>query len=391
MKARDAVELGKLAVQIATGRYVSATVTTIKNRKLIMGIISTILVILMVLIAIIVSMPGLLMQSMLPPDQKEVKYKDLTTFAYQEIDEVEIEKKNSIAEFLSSLVGDADSEDGSSIKFIGAEPNKEEVLMLYSVKYEGYFDGAKVDKSKIKELTKSFLEVDGLEVKVKPFEQVVNECGLTDVQKAIALNMYNNYMYGQTVVSGGHVNDAGVKNYGSITYKNGQTNVVYFNQRDQRWSDLAYGRTGTIGATACGPTSLAMAVSSLTSRTIDPVEMSNWAYKNGYKCEGGGSYWTLIPEGAKHFGLKVEGNVTEAQQIVDALSSGKLIIAIMGQGHFTTSGHFLLLRGITEQGKILVADSYSSNYTKKEWDMQIILNEVKKGNTAGGPFWILSK
>lgn len=33
-----------------------------------------------------------------------------------------------------------------------------------------------------------------------------------------------------------------------------------------------------------------------------------------------------------------------------------MVIAIMAPGHFTTTGHFIVLRGITEEGKVLVAD-----------------------------------
>ena len=122
-----------------------------------------------------------------------------------------------------------------------------------------------------------------------------------------------------------------------------------------------------------------------------PGQMSDWAYKNGYRCEGSGSYHSLIPEGARHFGLKVEGaTIYEGQKIVDALADGKLVVAIMGKGHFTTSGHFIVLRGITDSGKILVADPASVKKSNQEWDLNIFLNEARRGAAAGGPFWIIS-
>jgi len=180
----------------------------------------------------------------------------------------------------------------------------------------------------------------------------------------------------------------GSKDFSGITFTNGETVVKYFNQRDVRWKDIPYGRDGgTIGETGCGPTSLAIAVSSLTDKIVEPPEMAQWAYENGYKCEGSGSYHSLIPDGAKHFGLTVDyATSADAQKIVDALTSGKLVIAVMGPGHFTTSGHFIVLRGVTADGKILVADPYSENYSKKEWDFNIILNEARKNAGAGGPF-----
>jgi hypothetical protein len=180
--------------------------------------------------------------------------------------------------------------------------------------------------------------------------------------------------------------------FSGVSFKDGATEVVYYNQADTRWKDISYGQTGTIGRSGCGPTSLSIVVSSLTDKKVDPVQMSKWAYENGYYCEGVGSYHTLIPDGAKYFGLKVEGcTVNEPQKIVDALADGKLIIAIMSKGHFTNGGHFIVLRGVTSDKKILVADPVSQKRSEEKWDLSIILNEANKGADAGGPFWIISK
>ena len=70
---------------------------------------------------------------------------------------------------------------------------------------------------------------------------------------------------------------------------------------------------------------------------------------------------------------------------MDALASGKLIVALMSKGHFTSSGHFMVLRGVTSEGKILVADPASKKRSEQEWDISIILDEARKGAAAGGP------
>jgi ABC-type bacteriocin/lantibiotic exporter with double-glycine peptidase domain len=125
---------------------------------------------------------------------------------------------------------------------------------------------------------------------------------------------------------------------------------------------------------------------------IDPVQMSKWSYENGYWCKGSGSYHALIPDSAKAFGLNVEGcSASESERIIEALSSGKLVVAIMTKGHFTSNGHFIVLRGVTKEGKILVADPASNKRSKQEWDLSIILNEASKHAGAGGPFWIISE
>lgn len=175
---------------------------------------------------------------------------------------------------------------------------------------------------------------------------------------------------------------------GNIRFTDGQTEVVYFNQLDERYADKLYG-TDTIGDCGCGPTAMSIIVSSLTGDTVDPVEMAEWSYRNGYWCSGSGSYHALIPAAAKEWGLSVEGcSTAEGQRIADALADGKLIAAIMHKGHFTNSGHFIVLRGVKDE-KILVADPASFSRSEKEWELSVILSEASTYAAAGGPFWII--
>lgn len=175
---------------------------------------------------------------------------------------------------------------------------------------------------------------------------------------------------------------------GDIRFSDGATQVVYYNQLDKRYADKPYG-TDDIGTYGCEPTCMAMVVSSLTNDTVDPVEMARWAYENGYWCSKSGSYHSLIPGAAKTWGLPMQGcGKTDGQRIVDALSQGKLVVAIMLKGHFTSSGHFIVLRGV-ENGKILVADPASYTRSQQAWDLSIILNEASSRAGAGGPFWII--
>ena len=72
------------------------------------------------------------------------------------------------------------------------------------------------------------------------------------------------------------------------------------------------------------------------------------------------------------------------------LSSGEIAVALMKAGHFTDSGHFILLRGTTLNGNILVADPNSRERSLQEWDPQLIVNELSNSRTAGAPLWFLS-
>lgn len=212
---------------------------------------------------------------------------------------------------------------------------------------------------------------------------------LTDEQKELA----DDYAQNLSVFLGDGMfqytdSAGGIPSLGDVRFTDGATEVIYFNQLDERYASQPYG-TDNIGGYGCGPTAMSIVVSSLTDGIVDPVEMAQWAYENGYWCSKSGSYHSLIPGAAKAWGLTVEGcTASEPQRIVDALSEGKLVVALMTKGHFTSSGHFIVLRGVQDE-QILVADPASYNRSQKSWDLSIILNEASKSAAAGGPFWII--
>ena len=215
---------------------------------------------------------------------------------------------------------------------------------------------------------------------------------LTDDQKSLAnsyasnLSMFLGDGLLQYTKYGGTMMTA----LGDVRFTDGITEVVYFNQLDERYANKPYG-TDNIGGYGCGPTAMSIVVSSLTDDIVDPIEMAQWSYENGGWCSKSGSYHSLIPSAAKAWGLTVEGcTASEPQRIVDALAEGKLVIAIMTKGHFTSGGHFIVLRGVKD-GQIMVADPASYKRSEKLWDLSIILNEASKRAGAGGPFWIIGK
>lgn len=184
--------------------------------------------------------------------------------------------------------------------------------------------------------------------------------------------------------------DGSGQSYEGVVFTDGGMEVTYYNQLDERWANKMYGTSSTIGEAGCGPTSMSIVIPTLTGEAHDPVELCSWSVANGHRCEGNGSYHSLIPAAAEAYGLTVEKNL-DAQGIVDALSSGKLVVVIMSKGHFTNGGHFIVLRGVTSEGKILVADPASYRRSEQEWDLSIIMNESNKAGAAGGPYWAIGK
>lgn len=68
-----------------------------------------------------------------------------------------------------------------------------------------------------------------------------------------------------------------------ITYDTvgkGVKKVVYFNQTEEPWKGMSYG-SSTIGASGCGPTSMAIIISTLTGQTVTPQMTCAYSIANG--------------------------------------------------------------------------------------------------------------
>ena len=166
--------------------------------------------------------------------------------------------------------------------------------------------------------------------------------------------------------------------------------LVYFNQSDPEWADKPYG-SDTIGRYGCGPTAMAMVVSSLCDEPVTPSEMAALAAKQGYCAKGHGSYLSIVNGIARAYGLesKAIGALT-VDAVYDALLTGNMLVALVGPGHFTGGGHFIVLRGVTLTGKLLVADPVSDERSLMEWDPQLILDELSASRNNGAPLWVIS-
>lgn len=128
---------------------------------------------------------------------------------------------------------------------------------------------------------------------------------------------------------------------------------------------------------ACGPTSLAMVVSGLTNnKDITPNMVAKYAQENNYYENNIGTKWSLFEDGAKHFG--VQGLLIGINQssIINTLKKGNPIIVSVKPGVFTTTGHIMVLTGITDDGKILLNDPNSIINSEKSWDVDTIISEA---------------
>ncbi|MBR2867730.1 MAG: C39 family peptidase [Clostridia bacterium] len=153
--------------------------------------------------------------------------------------------------------------------------------------------------------------------------------------------------------------------------------VPLFLQWDKRWGYTEYG-SDVSGLTACGPVCLSMCAYYLTGdKSMSPDNIIDFAIKNDYYVKGSGSLWTLISEGGEKLGLDVEELPLVKQKIVDNLESGNPVICVMGEGHFTSTGHFIVLTGVADNGEFTVNDPNSIANSEKTWSYETICGEIK--------------
>lgn len=167
--------------------------------------------------------------------------------------------------------------------------------------------------------------------------------------------------------------------------------LTYYNQSDSRWADYPYGGSDPLAVYGCGPTVMAMLVTSFTENTVQPPDMAAWAAANHYWSSGYGTRHEFIPEGAAAFGLQAESfrNLT-AEGVMSELKSGHILVALMGPGHFSDSGHFIIITEDWSGNQVRVADPARLERTQAAWDVQLILDELLTNATAGGPVWSIT-
>lgn len=167
---------------------------------------------------------------------------------------------------------------------------------------------------------------------------------------------------------------------GELKYPESGMPIPHFKQGgDSPWANHIYG-SGPMSQTACGPTSMAMIISYLTGNTISPAVIADWSMSHGYYVWGAGTSWSFYTAVAKEYGLTSTQISVTAESISSHLKAGHPIIASMTPGVFTKYGHFIVLRGITPEGKILVNDpndNPSKNFFNKEFDISLIVSQCK--------------
>lgn len=157
------------------------------------------------------------------------------------------------------------------------------------------------------------------------------------------------------------------------------TEFEWMGQCDDRWRDTPYGACGTVCSSGCGVVSFTMMAQALTGVKLDVAEVTTNAGNKGLhaceaNCECNGSKHSLPETLADDYGVSVEVLGRPSIDELNALlREGKMIWTCGGGANpFTDGGHCIGIRGITADGKWLLADSNGEkgrvNSTETEWD-----------------------
>ena len=171
---------------------------------------------------------------------------------------------------------------------------------------------------------------------------------------------------------------------------------VSYLQTDPRWRSLDYSAPGektTIRASGCGPTAMAMVLATWADPKVNPATECAWALAHGFKAPHSGTYYGyFVPAGARYGltvtrlnGTSLYGNAKSPlhHQVKEALDRGCLAIACMGKGNWTSSGHYVLVWGISGR-TVFINDPASTRPARTRGDYDLFKTQVKY-------YWIIEK
>ena len=177
------------------------------------------------------------------------------------------------------------------------------------------------------------------------------------------------------------------------TASTGNGNFVFYNQWDPKsaWASIPYWQ-GTVSSDGCEPTAVAEIVATWKNKTITPKETA--AYIASKDAAEPGKWYGIgsqLPQVFANYGLTAKSISTMDQAIAGLKAGGMVVVSATGSTPFTTHGHYIVLRGITADGQILIGDPNSpvpgsmpgharEDYDTKPWDPATLVAATSSGS-----------
>ena len=139
-------------------------------------------------------------------------------------------------------------------------------------------------------------------------------------------------------------------------------------------------RDVTVEESGCGAACVAMVVGYFEPDDApEPDDVMSLAGKLGlYRGDGLGRDALRLDE----YGVEGCWRKMDARAIENTLRKGTPIVEYVGAGYFTENGHYVVLRGITEDGKLLVADPNSEEKTTQKTYRFATIIQLKENETS---------
>ena len=128
-----------------------------------------------------------------------------------------------------------------------------------------------------------------------------------------------------------------------------------------------------------------MLIETLTGKTFTPEDACRWSVEHGYKALNQGTYYSYFTPQFKAFGLDCQqlswtstyGKPAHSnhQKALDLLKEGYYLIACMGKGLWTSSGHFVVVWWADD--KIRINDPASTKAERWNGDPYTFRSQVK--------------
>ena len=82
-------------------------------------------------------------------------------------------------------------------------------------------------------------------------------------------------------------------------------------------------------------------------------------------------------EGGETLGFDVTEIPLDEKRIVENLKVGNPVVAVMGPGDFTTTGHYIVLCGIDSQNMVTIRDPNSRERSERKWRLDELMPQIK--------------
>lgn len=124
---------------------------------------------------------------------------------------------------------------------------------------------------------------------------------------------------------------------------------------------LVNGEKKSVATSGCGAVCIAMVIAMLTGNTEqDPYSLFYLAAKEGWYT-GDGLTHRVLSRFARQNGLPTCWTDTDAETVKKSLDRGLPVVVHIGEGHFASEGHYLLLTGYERDGSFVVFDPANEN------------------------------